>query len=56
MGEKGLLRCPGLCLNGGMVGFQYTSSGRSDLEPFWPSRQHHVFDRLCCRAWFAQAL
>ena len=42
--------------NGGMASFQYTSSGRSDLEPFWPSRQHHDFDRVCCRAWNVQAL
>ncbi|MFI0236547.1 hypothetical protein [Streptomyces sp. NPDC016845] len=29
---------------------------RHDLEPFWPSRQHHDFDRVCCRATNAQAL
>ncbi|MFI6872340.1 MULTISPECIES: hypothetical protein [Streptomyces] len=29
---------------------------RDDLEPFWPSRQHHDFDRVCCRAMNAQAL
>jgi hypothetical protein len=39
-----------------MASFQYTAPGRSDLEPFWPSRQHHDFDRVCCRAWNAQAL
>ncbi len=38
-----------------MASFQYIASGRSDLEPFWPSRQHHDFDRVCCRAWNAQA-
>ncbi|MFF2851628.1 hypothetical protein ACFVT5_35645 [Streptomyces sp. NPDC058001] len=27
-----------------------------DLEPFWPSRQHHDFDRVCCRVVKAQAL
>ncbi|MFD1272380.1 hypothetical protein ACFQ51_12460 [Streptomyces kaempferi] len=27
-----------------------TATGRHDLEPFWPSRQHHDFDRVCCRA------
>ncbi|MFC5071708.1 hypothetical protein ACFPN0_08965 [Kitasatospora cinereorecta] len=51
-----LMRGRDLCFNGDMVGFQHTSSGRSDLEPFWPSRQHHDFDRVCCRAWIAQAL
>ncbi|WP_261994112.1 hypothetical protein [Streptomyces sp. t39] len=35
---------------------QYTAAGRTDLEPFWPSRQHHDFDRVCCRAVNAQAL
>ncbi|MGW0313627.1 hypothetical protein [Streptomyces flavidovirens] len=46
-----------------MVGHQdYTATGRSDLEPFrdlepfWPSRQHHDFDRVCCRAANARAL
>jgi hypothetical protein len=39
-----------------MASFQHTSTGRSDLEPFWPSRQHHDFDRVCCRALNAQAL
>ncbi|MGW1142436.1 hypothetical protein [Streptomyces zhihengii] len=33
-----------------------TATGRTDLEPFWPSRQHHDFDRVCCRAVNAQAL
>ncbi|MDF2256197.1 hypothetical protein [Streptantibioticus ferralitis] len=32
-----------------------TATGRSDLEPFWPSRQAHHFDRLCCRATSARA-
>ncbi|WP_267881099.1 hypothetical protein [Streptomyces sp. BoleA5] len=27
-----------------------TATGRSDLEPFWPSRQEYQFDRECCRA------
>ncbi|MFF1447037.1 hypothetical protein ACFVYF_02525 [Streptomyces sp. NPDC058274] len=35
---------------------KYTATGRPDLEPFWPSRQHHDFDRVCCRAMNAQAL
>ncbi|MEU6172642.1 hypothetical protein ABZ832_11995 [Streptantibioticus parmotrematis] len=26
------------------------ATGRTDLEPFWPSRQAHHFDRECCRA------
>ncbi|WP_370418871.1 hypothetical protein AB8O64_10410 [Streptomyces sp. QH1-20] len=38
-----------------MASHQNTATGRSDLEPFWPSRQHHDFDRVCCRATFAQA-
>ncbi|WP_262928272.1 MULTISPECIES: hypothetical protein [unclassified Streptomyces] len=33
-----------------------TTPGRHDLEPFWPSRQHHDFDRVCCRARNASAL
>ncbi|MBP2048821.1 hypothetical protein J2Z21_001746 [Streptomyces griseochromogenes] len=33
-----------------------TATGRHDLEPFWPSRQHHDFDRVCCRAMNARAL
>jgi hypothetical protein len=39
-----------------MASFQNTATGRHDLEPFWPSRQHHDFDRVCCRAENAQAL
>ncbi|WP_095533912.1 hypothetical protein [Streptomyces prasinopilosus] len=31
-------------------------TGRHDLEPFWPSRQHDDFDRECCRATTAPAL
>lgn len=45
-----------VCFNGGMASYQHTVTGRSDLEPFWPSRQHHDFDRVCCRAVNAQAL
>ncbi|MFJ8590182.1 hypothetical protein [Streptomyces sp. NPDC093598] len=33
-----------------------TATGRHDLEPFWPSRQDHDFDRVCCRAMNAPAL
>ncbi|TXS78293.1 hypothetical protein EAO76_07720 [Streptomyces sp. sk2.1] len=55
-GERDLLRRPVVWFNGAMVGIQYISTGRSDLEPFWPSRQHHDFDRVCCRALNAQAL
>ncbi|QES22608.1 hypothetical protein DEJ46_28780 [Streptomyces venezuelae] len=33
-----------------------TATGRDDLEPFWPSRQHDDFDRVCCRARNASAL
>ncbi len=57
--RNGLVRlCPGLvCFNGDMTGFQkFTATGRHDLEPFWPSRQHHDFDRVCCRATNARAL
>lgn len=42
--------------NGSMAGFQDTATGHHDLEPFWPSRQNHDFDRVCCRAWIALAL
>ncbi|WSV70784.1 hypothetical protein OG623_26050 [Streptomyces sp. NBC_01012] len=55
-GGRTLLCGADVCFNGGMASFQYIASGRSDLEPFWPSRQHHDFDRVCCRAWNAQAL
>ncbi|WP_156178474.1 hypothetical protein [Saccharothrix sp. ST-888] len=24
-----------------------SAEGRSDLEPFWPSRQPHLFDQTC---------
>ncbi|WP_267886042.1 hypothetical protein [Kitasatospora azatica] len=24
-----------------------SSRGRQDLEPFWPSRQPHLFDQTC---------
>ncbi|MFH8638641.1 hypothetical protein [Streptomyces goshikiensis] len=34
----------------------HTPSGHSDLEPFWPSRQDHDFDRVCRRAKNAPAL
>jgi len=39
-----------------MASFQISATGRLDLEFFWPSRQHHDFDRVCCRAWNARAL
>jgi hypothetical protein len=40
-----------------MAGFQqHSATGRDDLEPFWPSRQHHDFDRVCRRAVNAPAL
>ncbi|WP_268249982.1 hypothetical protein [Streptomyces echinoruber] len=35
---------------------KYAATGRRDLEPFWPSRQHHDFDRVCRRATNARAL
>ncbi|NBE56704.1 hypothetical protein GUY60_35825 [Streptomyces sp. YC537] len=50
-----LLTLKAICFNGGMASFQNTTPGRHDLEPFWPSRQHHDFDRVCCRALNAPA-
>ncbi|MEU3524282.1 hypothetical protein AB0E62_10500 [Streptomyces sp. NPDC038707] len=35
---------------------QITATGRYDLQPFWPSRQHHDFDRVCRPAMNARAL
>jgi len=35
---------------GDMASTVDTGTGRDDLEPFWPSRQEHHFDRWCCRA------
>lgn len=55
--RRGLPRARDICLNGRMAGYpQHSSTGRSDLEPFWPSRQDHDFDRVCCRAKNAPAL
>ncbi|MFJ9208774.1 hypothetical protein [Streptomyces sp. NPDC102264] len=54
--ERDLLRPSAFCFNGDMASFQHPATGRSDLEPFWPSRQHHDFDRVCCRARNASAL
>ncbi|GAA2312821.1 hypothetical protein OKJ48_04495 [Streptomyces kunmingensis] len=47
-----------ICFNMGMASIQniIARGRRHDLEPFWPSRQHHDFDRVCCRATHAQAL
>ncbi|MCQ4207125.1 hypothetical protein M4J07_003467 [Streptomyces longispororuber] len=47
-----------ICFNMDMASIQDTTARghRDDLEPFWPSRQHHDFDRVCCRAMNAQAL
>lgn len=50
------MRHPAICFNRDMASHQHTATGRTDLEPFWPSRQHHDFDRVCCRAKNAQAL
>nr|WP_241833146.1 hypothetical protein [Streptomyces caatingaensis] len=47
---KALLPRGAPCFNGGMGSHRNTVTGRNDLEPFWPSRQHHDFDRVCCRA------
>ncbi|WSZ44955.1 hypothetical protein OG429_12290 [Streptomyces sp. NBC_00190] len=54
--RQSLPRDASVCLNGPMASHSHTSSGRSDLEPFWPSRQDHDFDRVCCRAKNAPAL
>ncbi|WSZ30620.1 hypothetical protein OG848_14130 [Streptomyces canus] len=55
--ERRLLSRARVCFNGFMASFRKCSAtGRHDLEPFWPSRQHHDFDRVCCRARNAQAL
>nr|WP_241670976.1 MULTISPECIES: hypothetical protein [Streptomyces] len=55
--ERTLVPGARLCFNGRMASFQkITATGRHDLEPFWPSRQHHDFDRVCCRAICARAL
>ncbi|MFC9290763.1 hypothetical protein, partial [Streptomyces sp. NPDC057052] len=55
--ESGLLSGAGVCFNEPMAGFQqHTATGRHDLEPFWPSRQHHDFDRVCRRVRNAPAL
>lgn len=46
-----------LCFNGVMASHRKcVATGRHDLEPFWPSRQDHDFDRVCCRAMNAPAL
>jgi hypothetical protein len=34
----------------GMASITDTGTGRSDLEPFWPSRQEMHFDLWCRRA------
>ncbi|MEE1818468.1 MULTISPECIES: hypothetical protein [unclassified Streptomyces] len=45
------------CFNRDMAIMQNdTATGRHDLEPFWPSRQHHDFDRCCRRVRNASAL
>ncbi|MDF2265807.1 hypothetical protein P2Q00_10160 [Streptomyces coacervatus] len=55
--ERRLLVRACVCFNEVMASFQnHTATGRHDLEPFWPSRQHHDFDRVCCRAMNAPAL
>ncbi|PRH78190.1 hypothetical protein C6N75_16320 [Streptomyces solincola] len=38
-----------------MASLKHTATGRSDLMPFWPTRQHDDFDRVCCRATHAPA-
>ncbi|MYQ49219.1 hypothetical protein GTW40_30085 [Streptomyces sp. SID4985] len=54
--ERRLLSGARFCFNGHMASFQQnTATGRHDLEPFWPSRQHDDFDRVCCRASTARA-
>ncbi|GAA3365948.1 hypothetical protein GCM10017744_070760 [Streptomyces antimycoticus] len=46
---------PGICFNSPMASLHDIATGRYDLEPFWPSRQAHHFDRECCRASDARA-
>ncbi|GAA2609445.1 hypothetical protein GCM10010424_72370 [Streptomyces lienomycini] len=54
--ERSLLSPAAVCFNGPMASFRkYAATGRHDLEPFWPSRQHDDFDRVCCRATTAPA-
>ncbi|WP_035796117.1 hypothetical protein [Kitasatospora mediocidica] len=36
-----------ICFNGDMHTTVDSSRGRPDLEPFWPSRQPHLFDQTC---------
>ncbi|GGZ70359.1 hypothetical protein GCM10010389_04710 [Streptomyces echinoruber] len=56
-GERRVLPGGHVCFNGAMASIQkYAATGRRDLEPFWPSRQHHDFDRVCRRATNARAL
>lgn len=38
---------PFIWLNGGMNFVVDSSQGRFDLEPFWTSRQPHLFDQTC---------
>nr|WSW46163.1 hypothetical protein OG296_25375 [Streptomyces sp. NBC_01001] len=47
--RRGLPRTRYVCFNELMASHSHTSNGRSDLEPFWPSRQDHDFDRVCRR-------
>ncbi|GGV38907.1 hypothetical protein GCM10010277_26340 [Streptomyces longisporoflavus] len=55
--REGTTAAPAVCFNGVMGSHGNIATGRDhDLEPFWPSRQHHDFDRVCCRATNAQAL
>ncbi|WSN36945.1 hypothetical protein OG711_28690 [Streptomyces uncialis] len=57
--ERRLLPDPWVWFNGGMASYRNATTGQPDvytLEPFWPSRQHHDFDRVCRRARNARAL
>nr|WP_249126315.1 MULTISPECIES: hypothetical protein [unclassified Streptomyces] len=55
--ERSLLLSADVCFNELMASYRKCiATGRHDLEPFWPSRQHHDFDRVCCRAMNAPAL
>ncbi len=38
---------PFICFNGHMNFVVDSSQGRFDLEPFWTSRQPHLFDQTC---------
>nr|WP_245737862.1 hypothetical protein [Streptomyces sparsogenes] len=54
-GRRGKRGGPLVCFNRSMASLPDAATGPLDLEPFWPSRQAHHFDRECCRASYARA-